>query len=270
MTVNRPLLRYHGAKFRLATWILKYFPEHKVYVEPFAGAAGVLLRKPRSYSEVYNDLDKYIVNLFKVVRDPVLCEQLKIACKLTPYSRYEFENALQVSSEPVEQARRTLIRSCMGFGSAGCNYNTGFRIDVRRQYTTAPKLWVNQPECLDAICSRLQGVLIENRPAIKVLQQFDDTDTLHYIDPPYLKSVRCGRNYYRHEMTDEDHIELLTLCNSLKGHVVISGYDSELYNKQLDGWHKEKTNSRISAGRGTGIREECLWMNFQPEVFTGN
>lgn len=71
MTAQRPALRYHGGKFRLAPWLLQFFPPHGCYVEPFGGAAGVLLRKPRVYAEVYNDLDGDIVNFFRVLRRPL-------------------------------------------------------------------------------------------------------------------------------------------------------------------------------------------------------
>jgi len=81
-TAVRPGLRYHGGKFRLAPWILKFFPPHGCYVEPYGGAAGVLLRKPKSYAEVYNDMDGDIVNFFRVVRDPILCADLRRALEL--------------------------------------------------------------------------------------------------------------------------------------------------------------------------------------------
>ena len=93
VAVPRPALRYHGAKWRLAPWVIGHMPPHKVYVEPYGGAAGVLLRKPRSYSEVYNDLDGDIVTLFRVLRDPMRREALIEALTLTPYAREEFELA---------------------------------------------------------------------------------------------------------------------------------------------------------------------------------
>ena len=63
------LVRYHGGKVRLAAKIISLFPQHDGYVEPFGGGAAVLLAKPRSRLEVYNDIDGDIVTLFRVLRD---------------------------------------------------------------------------------------------------------------------------------------------------------------------------------------------------------
>jgi len=113
--VNHPLLRFHGAKFRLAPWIISHFPRHRIYVEPFGGSGSVLLRKKRSEVEVYNDLDGEIVNLFRVARDNG--EELSRQIFLTPYSRDEFVKSFELSDDPLEQARRTIVRSFQGFGS---------------------------------------------------------------------------------------------------------------------------------------------------------
>lgn len=263
--VTKPALRYHGAKFRLAPWVISHFPDHRCYVEPFGGAAGVLLRKEQSHAEVYNDLDLHIVTFFRVLRDPVLREQLQEACVMTPYSREEFILACQSCdmSNQVEVARRVVVRATMGFGvAAGTHGNTGFRTDTRRKYGTAMQLWSEYPNNLAMLGARFAGVLIENRPAIQVMQSHDSESTLHYIDPPYLPETRCSRNrYYRHEMTIEDHEQLLSAMQQLQGMVIISGYDSEMYNDMLPGWRVEKTQARMSAGRGTGLRTECLWIN---------
>lgn len=266
MDIASPAIRYHGAKFRLAPWIMQFFAPHTTYVEPFGGAAGVLLQKQRSYAEVYNDLDGDIVNFFRVLRVPDLRRQLLELVSLTPYARADFDEAWEETNDPVERARRTAIRAQMGFGSAGATKGTtGFRIDTRRAYGTAQHLWAEYPQAIAAVGQRFQGVLIENRPAIEVMQQHDRNDTLHFVDPPYLLSTRVlqanGKGYYRHEMTDADHQALLQVLLELEGMVVVSGYDSELYNDMLAGWETFQTKSRISARRGTALRTEVVWIN---------
>ena len=264
--VTSPALRYHGGKFRLAPWIMQFFPEHQTYVEPFGGAAGVLLQKPRSYAEVYNDIDGEIVNFFRVLRVPEMRQQLVELVSLTPYARAEYEQAWEETDDPIERARRVAIRAQMGFGLAGATKGaTGFRIDTKRAYRTAQHLWTEYPEAIAAAGRRFQDVLVENRPAIDIMLQHDRVDTLHFVDPPYVLSTRVlqanGTGYYRHEMTDSDHLDLLRALLELEGMVVISGYDSELYRDRLSGWETFQTTSRISAGRGTALRTETVWIN---------
>jgi DNA adenine methylase len=261
--IKHPAIRYHGGKFRLAPWIIEHMPKHICYVEPFGGAAGVLLQKPRSYSEVYNDLDGEVVNLFRVLRDQELNQGLQEACALTPYSRSEFCSAQVPTTDPVERARRMVIRACMGFGTAsGIGGDSGFRSDSKRKYATPAHLWERYPSNLAAVCQRLQGVIIENKDAIPVMRSHDASTTLHYIDPPYLPETRVkGHRYYNHEMTENDHEQLLAVAGSLSGMVMVSGYESELYADVLANWQKVCKGSRISAGRGTKVRTECLWIN---------
>lgn len=151
--IRHSVIRYHGGKFRLAAWVIAHMPAHTCYTEPFGGAAGVLIQKPRSYAEVYNDLDGEVVNLFRVLRDPELCLRLQEACYLTPYSRDEFSAAKAPATEPVERARRMVVRVCMGFGSAaGAGRNSGFRCDSRRKYATAAHLWERATPATSAPC----------------------------------------------------------------------------------------------------------------------
>ena len=152
MSPSRPLLRWHGGKWLLAPWIISHFPAHRTYVEPFGGAASVLLRKDRAYAEIYNDLDDQVVNLFRVMRSPGLAAQLREALRLTPFARREFEAAWETCCEPVEMARQLVVRSFMGFGSNAHSdmgkgaRTTGFRANSNRSGTTPAKDWENYPE----------------------------------------------------------------------------------------------------------------------------
>lgn len=263
-TVTRPALRYHGGKFRLAPWIQQFFPAHGCYVEPFGGAAGVLLQKPRVYAEVYNDLDGDIVNFFRVIRDARMRADLIEACRLTPYAREEFDQAYEPTDDPLERARRTCVRAAMGFGGAGATKaTTGFRTDTRRKYGTAQHNWAAYPDALGAIGDRFSGVLIENREAIDVIQSHDGHDTLFFVDPPYVHATRHMRNKggYRHEMDDAAHRHLLKVLRAVDGMVVLCGYATELYDLELQGWTRHETAARISGGRGTSLRTEVVWLN---------
>lgn len=138
------------------------------------------------------------------------------------------------------------------------------RTDTMRKYSTAQMDWAAYPPVLLDVAERFQAVLIERRPAIDVLQQHDSPETLHFVDPPYVHSTRALRNTngcYRHEMSDDDHAELLGVLRELQGMVVLSGYASDLYAGELPGWISHSTSARISSGRGTGLRTEVVWLN---------
>jgi DNA adenine methylase len=264
--VTSPVLRYHGGKFRLAEWVMSFFPEHTTYIEPFGGAAGVLLQKPRVYAEVYNDLDSSVANFFRVLRDPESRAKLIELIVMTPYARDEFNLSWTPSEDPIEEARRLCIRAQMGFGSAGATKGaTGFRIDTKREYGTAQHIWAHYPSSIAEAGQRLSGVLIENKTAVDVMLQHDSETALHFVDPPYVHSTRVRGasklRYYRHEMTDADHESLIDVLLDLKGYVVLSGYESEIYRRRLGHWERHTTTARISAGRGCTTRTENIWLN---------
>jgi DNA adenine methylase len=264
---SRPVLRWHGGKWLLAPWIIQHLPPHRCYVEPFGGAASVLLRKPRAYAEVYNDLDSHVVGLFRVLRDEAMSARLMHALVLTPFARDEFDLSYQPCDEPVEAARRLIVRSFMGFGSdsATGEYRTGFRSASNRSGTTPAHDWANYPGALATIIERLRGVVIENRDAMEVMRRHDGPDTLHYVDPPYMLELRSRTNRragaagnYRHELTTEQHVELLATLNSLAGMVVLSGYPSVAYDAALLGWQRVE---RRALADGARERTEVLWIN---------
>lgn len=265
MKVSRPVLRYHGGKWKLAPWIISHFPKHRVYVEPYGGGASVLLRKPRSYAEVYNDKWDTAVNVFRVLRDPKKASRLRHALRLTPFSRTEFMAAsLNHCKSDVEAARRTILRSFAGFGSASTNgdFLTGFRANSNRSGTTPAHDWVNYPNQLRAYVERLQGVIIENKEAAEVIEQHDGPQTLFYCDPPYPAETRNmdrGNAAYACEMSDDDHCQLAQVLHSVKGMVIISGYPCDLYDKEL--YPDWKRIEREHLADGARKRTEVIWLN---------
>jgi DNA adenine methylase len=288
--VTRPALRYHGGKFRLAPKLIAIFPEHRVYTEAFGGGGSVLLCKPRCYAEIYNDLDGEVVNVFRVLQNRKKAAELERLLRVTPFAREEFLLSYKSAQSEVERARRTIIRSFMGFGSdsisrmkatrAGFNtrlssvMSTGFRWNSNRSGTTAATDWARYPQQVQIFCERLQGVTIEQRDATDILTKMDREDCLHYVDPPYPMSVRrigngtSPEHRYRHEMTDEDHLKLAKTLRCLRGMVVISSYLSPLYERLYAGWEKLwwsgghfcSGNTKGQPGNGQK-RTEVVWLN---------
>jgi DNA adenine methylase len=255
----RPLILYHGSKWRIADWIISGFPRRRIYVDLFGGSAAVLLRKRRSETEVYNDIDGEIVNLMRVVRD----RGAELAQKLymTPYARDEFKQSFVRSNDPLEQARRTVARSLQGYGGSYATRGSkstpgGFRVAYKAG-NHPPKTWVNMPENILTITERFKGVYIENLDFRKILVRYDQEDTLIYADPPYLPKTRDYGSDYGYELTEQDHGELAELLNKRKGPVVISGYRSALYDEWYHEWlWKEKETTCASNNK----RIEKIWI----------
>lgn len=159
MKVSHPVLKYYGSKFRLASWIIEHFPKHRHYIEPFGGAANVLLVKQPSKLETYNDLDGDIVNFFRVLRDRPL--ELVQLVKLTPWARDEFAACMEDAADPVERARRLFFRLWMSI-QGGLGVKGSFR---RHNKGRTPMPSNIKPENLFAAGERFTRVLIENRDA---------------------------------------------------------------------------------------------------------
>jgi DNA adenine methylase len=268
LSIKRPAVRYHGGKFRLAPWIVGFFPAHHTYVEPFAGGAGVLLRKEPSAVEIYNDLDGDVVNFFRVLRGAETRAQLLAALCLTPFSREEYKACFVAIDDPVERARRFIARAQMGFGSHShniANVANGWRAwgpNSRKNY--ARELF-NLPEALSTAGERLANVNIEHQKAERVIARYDHADTLFYVDPPYVRSERTDQSKgYAHEMTDGEHEQLAWQLRQVKGKVVLSGYASALYDALYHDWRREEKNTAANGQNGSVERTEVLWMNFKP------
>lgn len=257
----KTIVRYYGGKARIAKQVIPYFPRHHTYVEAFGGGASVLLNKSRSTIEVYNDLDGEIVNLFRVLRDPVQARELERVCRFTPYARAEYDLSALSTGDPIEQARRTLVSAWFSHGGAAGRSSGGrggFRHRRTAQFRQPSGEWKDYPDNIAAFCQRLQGVVIENRPAVWVIQKFDSPATLHYIDPPYVPETRNMERRYKHEMTREEHRDLAHLLYSVKGMVVVSGYPSALYDELYGEWCRVNIAARAE---NNDKRTECLWLS---------
>ncbi|GAY71418.1 DNA adenine methylase [Streptococcus canis] len=255
----KSLLRYPGSKWNLAKKIVARLPEHKSYLEPYFGSGAVLFNKPVRPIETLNDLNEDVVNLFRVIQSE--SEALREKLLFTPYSRKLYDQAWQVYPDsPVDKALQFIIKSRMSHGFR-VTEKSGWKRDVvgrERAYTT--KQWNDLPDIVKEMALRLKQVQIESRPALELIKEFNYSDVCMYIDPPYVLSTR-SRKQYSHEMTDHDHTELLDVLKESKANILLSGYDSQLYNDQLRSW--ERLEFAATAEHGLP-RTEVLWTNFSP------
>ncbi len=146
----------------------------------------------------------------------------------------------------------------MGHGFRLCE-KTGFKRDVyAREAAYAVRYWNDLPTAITAVAQRLKMVQVENRPAVELIRSFNHSNVLIYADPPYVMSTR-SRKMYRHEMSDEDHVEMLKALLVHTGPVMLSGYDNDIYNDYLWDWRKESIPARAE---NSLPRTEVLWMNY--------
>jgi DNA adenine methylase len=260
-TPCRPVLRYHGGKFRLAPWILSFFPQHAVYVEAFGGGGSVLLAKDRVPTEVYNDLDSRVVGLFRVLRNPSKAAELARRLELTPFAREEYETWCY--SEPVDDidaAHQLVARGFMGQSSKGIWQRSGFDTRTNEDgYCSRVSALRATPAACRTIAQRLVTVVIEHDNAIDVIGRHDRADALIYCDPPYLTAEGRGTRIYTHDFKAEDHRKLADALHGLKAaKVVLSGYPSVLYDELYPDWQRHERKAMADGGRA---RTEVVWLN---------
>ena len=242
----------------MASEIIGLFPPHKAYIEPFGGSGAVLLAKQPSTIEVYNDIDEELVNLFQVLRDPVLNAELELQLSLTPYARTEFNLAKQASGNPVERARRLMVRQRQSFGASGSTWAFSAK-DIGHAASVVQR-WQNGLARLPAALRRLASVQIECKPWNRLVTRMDSTDSLFYVDPPYEMQTRVSGGY-ANEMDSQAHESLVKALLGLKGMCVLSGYDTPLYRPLDDaGWVRRQVEVVCFSSDKRAKRSEVLWM----------
>lgn len=270
---TRPLLRYFGGKWQLRHWITSHFPPHHFYAEPFAGAASCLLAKPPAPGgEILNDLNQDLINLFRVMQDDTLATELQRKLEWTPYALAELKRSREASLDPVERARRMVVRSFMGIEVSGTRgSSSGFRmgnVDLRRldqegkrTFRNTARDWKNWKASVPALRSRLASVMIYERDALEFINLMSSPDCLQYVDPPYHLATRTrahGGSRYRVEFAQHDQL-IATLLHS-PSMFVLSGYPHPSYEPLITaGWTRIEKDYR--ANMSPRRRTECLWIS---------
>lgn len=261
----KPPFAYFGGKTMLADRIAALLPEHGHYVEPYCGSLAVLLAKQQVKIETVNDLDEELVTFWRVLRDRP--EDLARVCALTPHSRAEYLSSTQRSGlDELEVARRAWTRLSQGRGRTLRDDKVGWKHYVYPSGTSSslPDYLDAYVERMAAAAARLHAVSLEYMPALDLIAKYGaEPDALLYVDPPYLGDTRDHRNNYKHEMkATGDHRALAEALHAARAAVVLSGYGSDLYDRELyPGWDRVTLAAFTGNGTGDRARTEVLWSN---------
>jgi DNA adenine methylase len=275
-----PPLKYHGGKHYLTRDVLALMPPHRHYVEPFAGGLRVLLaRDPedrrlwwadtssdRGVSEVANDINGWLTNFWRVLRDVDTFEHFRRQVEAIPLSRTEWEqaHAHEYGTDPVADAVAFFVDCRQSLAGRMDTFTGITRTRTRRRMNDNASGWIGAVDGLPAVHARLRRVVIENRPALDVIRKEDEPGTLFYCDPPYLHETRACTDTYAFEMTEQDHADLLDVLQQCKGKVILSGYPNALYDRVLAGWNRDAVDvaNHAAGGKQKARETEVLWRNF--------
>lgn len=261
-------LKWHGGKFYLAPKLIALMPPHTHYVEPFFGGGSVLLTKsPDGISEVVNDVHQELTNFWRVLQDEDSFAKFKRVIDAMPFSQTEWEQASEASDDPIRRAINFFVLCRQSRAGKLAAFATLSRNRTRRRMNEQSSSWMTAVEGLPDVAARLKRVVVLCGSAVKVIRAQDGSNTLFYLDPPYVHESRVTTADYDHEMTTQQHIELLETIEACEGKVMLSGYPNDLYDRRLKGWNVVdiKIDNKASSAKEKPIMIERVWMNYKPD-----
>jgi DNA adenine methylase len=277
-----PPFGYMGGKGNHKTKINKFIPRTNVYVEPYAGAANLFLYRNPVKTEILNELNSDIINLYRILRDDY--QKMEKIINQTFYSRKEFAKCLkwfwneELYNNELERFWAFYIMFNQGFGGMYCksegDWGRAVLASTKNMAEVSSK-WTAHQNLFEKWHQRLNNTYLYNQDALEVIRKYDSPNTVFYLDPPYVESTRKSEKY-KHEMTNNHHQELINLILQVEGSVTLSGYNNEIY-KQLEDCNWKRfdfaTSSSMAGkikgsklqGKGSATkhaaRTESIWIN---------
>jgi len=267
-----------GGKHFLVGKLLPLVPHHKAYIEPFGGGASMLLRKDPAPIEVYNDIDAGLANFFRVIKDEEKFKRFYRMAVLTLVSREEYmvcRDTWQDEKDDVIRAYKWFVVARLSFGGLFAEA-WGFSVNsTSNNMAQRCASWMSALAGMVDVHERFKNVIVENADWRVIMDKYDSPDAFFYLDPPYVPSTRRAGKY-AHELTMQDHEDLIERILKAEGKILLSGYDNELYDGLVDaGWTKmvfETTcfviaHTTLTKNLGKGAlkdqkRHETIWMNY--------
>lgn len=270
MTKLKAPIKMFGGKGTMYNEILKYFPisdKYDTYIEPFAGSFSLGLKiYPVPPIQIYNDLDKNVYSLYKVLSDPEMFKIFKEKCDLVLYSediRSEFIRNLK--TEELSVVDRAFyffyVNRTSHNGVGGFSKNSY----IRRGMSKSVSDFLSSIDRLQELHDRLSRVIICNQDGIELIRKYNDPKVFLYCDPPYHWSQRTSARYSV-DMDNDGHIRFLNVALESKAKILISGYDCELYDVlESNGWKKVSFEVKtISGNFKPKTKTEYLYYNYIP------
>jgi DNA adenine methylase len=291
-------LKWPGGKNYLAKRIIAMMPPHLHYVEPYFGGGAVLLQRDpnrdwfideawklahgekvpahlKGCSEVVNDINGDLSTFWQVLQDARLFSIFNQLCQVTPFSEAAYLRAKQilpqlrsatVSSDIVMRAWAFFVECRQSRSGMAKDFATLTRNRTRGRVNEQASAWWGCVDGLADVHARLKNVVILNQPALDVIRSQDDDNTLFYLDPPYEHGTRSTKDLYAHEMTAEQHQDLLLAIGNIKGKFLLSGYHCEQYDRAAEefGWNcvNIEIDNKLAGGKKKAKEIECVWRNF--------
>lgn len=237
--MGKSVVRWYGGKGLLQNKIIPLMPPCTTYVEPFGGAASVLLAREPSDLDVYNDLHDGLYSLFMVLSDPCKFEQFYRRVQPILFSQQHYDECRDTwksEQDSIMKAVKFYVAAKQAFSGV---LGSGWGRDGLRSHSKNVMAWMNSVDGLPEVHHRLRCVQIHHLDWIEVVDLYDSDETLFYCDPPYVHDTRVDSKVYEHEMTADDHRKFIDKMLSIKGMVVISGYTHPIYEPlEGSGWHR--------------------------------
>lgn len=261
-----PPLKWPGGKQPLASIIQRLAGTHQHRVILFGGGLGEFWSWPHEgVSEVVNDVDCWLQDLWSVIRDPTLFSVFQRCVNGVPFGRSEWEWARDYvasgrTGDRVTDALAYFVLIRQSFAGMKKQFTALTKSRTRRGMNGEVSAWLSCVEDLPAAHERMKRVVVECLPAVELIRREDGPHTLFYADPPYYGID----GLYEHGMTPAQHVDLLGALLDCKGRVLLSGYRCPLYDDALTTWRRVdvEVGEQISRDTTRGKRTESLWMNW--------
>jgi len=252
MTHCKPIIPWIGGKKRISNEIMKRFPKHTCYVEPFAGGAAIFWAKEPAKVEVINDINGDLVNLYRVVKHHLeeFLRQFKWA--LASRQIYEWEKMSRGETlTDIQRAARFFYLQKLGFGGSVASHNFGTATTSRPRFNL-----LRLEEDLSQAHLRLASAYIEQMQWDKLIERYDRPHTLFYLDPPYWQTAGYGVPF-----EFDQYERMAQMAREAQGSVVISINDHPDIRRVFQGFRCQEVGIKYSSANGkpTPAKELIIW-----------